>query len=466
MTAGVLSYSLLAPRSSFFCWRAVIVSVRGGISRRTVTLLCITAIALTCAGYFANKLFYFGPGLPQRDYMADYTQHAVQASGVSVERADAARAKLLEIEQTLRSEFLDDLHAVDASFGLLGSEAEGDDVWADIEPVVLASLQKVEEQGMRQEADELIALGLFVDLNVIQADPYAQPTPPQIDTLRQLARMEADFLVLAARAGDAEGVVEAYERIAGLADVVASGGGGIIVHLTGIAIRTTGIEHLMDAVCAREHDLTFLEELQDLAEIDKDWPDVSTVFEGELIGSRHLASQLGNLRLKAVNPAYQTKLMERGFQSALDLWSSHPQGPVAGLREFRGSGETFQATGLLADLLLPSIENYLVAVTHFQLMRVAERTVLAIELHRARTGSLPASLEALVPGYLTSEPIDPFSRVLLVYVIEPTLPKGYRLYARGADGQDDGGTFEPERRAEAISLDARGVDYPLVPRHP
>lgn len=439
-------------------------STRGGASRLVIVALCVAAIVVAGAIYAANRFLYFGPALPQRDYLADYTQHGLVASGRSIEQAEAASAKLIDIEQILRSEILPALHDADAHLGMLNTEAEHEDDWPETEPVVLASLQEAERLGLRQLTDELTDLGVFIDPNIIKVEGRDQMGPPRIATLRRLGHMESDFLVLAARASDAEGVIEAYTRIARLADLAASSGGGILVHLVAIALRSHGIEALLDALCERRHDRAFLDAVRAVCMTEDDWPEISVVFEGELITSRHLSSPLGNPPLKTINPAYQIEVMSENYRTALDLWSSHPEGPVAGLRAFREQTADAGGPGLLADMLLPSTERYLAAVTQLELLRTAERTVLAIERHRATTGALPGSLDELVPEFLPAPPSDPFSGQTLVYAVEPSAPEGYRLYAPGADGTDDGGLFDRRSRSQGTSLDAQGVDIPIVPR--
>jgi hypothetical protein len=63
---------------------------------------------------------------------------------------------------------------------------------------------------------------------------------------------------------------------------------------------------------------------------------------------------------------------------------------------------------------------------------------LAVRLHRGEHGSLPADLRELVPRYLPSVPIDPFSGAPIIY-----RPQGdnFLLYCVGRDGKDDGGHF-------------------------
>jgi hypothetical protein len=63
-------------------------------------------------------------------------------------------------------------------------------------------------------------------------------------------------------------------------------------------------------------------------------------------------------------------------------------------------------------------------------------TELALRCYRADTGKAPATLEALVPGYLVSVPADAFGAGPLVYRPNGT---NWLLYSIGPDGVDDGG---------------------------
>jgi hypothetical protein len=69
-------------------------------------------------------------------------------------------------------------------------------------------------------------------------------------------------------------------------------------------------------------------------------------------------------------------------------------------------------------------------------LRVAQ-TALAVERFRhAHNGSLPASLDGLVPTYLEAVPQDPFDGQPLRF---KPLSRGYVVYSIGSDEKDDGG---------------------------
>lgn len=94
----------------------------------------------------------------------------------------------------------------------------------------------------------------------------------------------------------------------------------------------------------------------------------------------------------------------------------------------------------------------------------ATRLILAVELHRARTGSLPADLAALVPGELVSLPTDPMSGQPYRYrVVQPGADDpaglGFVVYGVGADMIDDGGRpLPPELRGTTKRTEHAGFD--------
>jgi hypothetical protein len=73
----------------------------------------------------------------------------------------------------------------------------------------------------------------------------------------------------------------------------------------------------------------------------------------------------------------------------------------------------------------------------------AARTALAIERYRLKLGSLPPDLNALVPEYLASVPLDPFTGEAIKY---GQLAKGYVVYSVGNDLSDDGGRERTARK--------------------
>ncbi|HTH47788.1 MAG TPA: hypothetical protein VMB21_09780 [Candidatus Limnocylindria bacterium] len=82
------------------------------------------------------------------------------------------------------------------------------------------------------------------------------------------------------------------------------------------------------------------------------------------------------------------------------------------------------------------------------------QTAMAVERWRlAHDGSLPRSLDSLVPEYLTAVPEDPVDGQPLKF--RPLSP-GYVVYSIGEDGRDDGGR---ERPSPFTRMKGKGWDY-------
>ncbi|HHN77741.1 MAG TPA: hypothetical protein ENK11_03570 [Phycisphaerales bacterium] len=71
----------------------------------------------------------------------------------------------------------------------------------------------------------------------------------------------------------------------------------------------------------------------------------------------------------------------------------------------------------------------------------AVRVAIALERSRLAEGAWPASLDALVPAYLDSIPVDPFTDGPLRYALGEGGPV---VYSVGMDREDDGGRASPK----------------------
>ena len=70
---------------------------------------------------------------------------------------------------------------------------------------------------------------------------------------------------------------------------------------------------------------------------------------------------------------------------------------------------------------------------------------MAVERYRVAHGNLPETADALVPEFIESVPIDPYSGEPIRYGL---LPNGYVAYSVAKNGIDDGGV-ESENFKEA-----------------
>ena len=95
------------------------------------------------------------------------------------------------------------------------------------------------------------------------------------------------------------------------------------------------------------------------------------------------------------------------------------------------------------------------------------RMALAIAKYDNKHGHPPDYLEELVPDYIDTVPIDPFSRegkpfeyrVRRWFSLEDRFLEGYLLYSVGLDGVDDGAKLPPEAMSQALRPEFSGTDY-------
>lgn len=131
------------------------------------------------------------------------------------------------------------------------------------------------------------------------------------------------------------------------------------------------------------------------------------------------------------------------------------------LRSARGQAN------MLLGILLPAIGKASRVHDQHALELAATRVMLAIEIHRARTGRPPGTLTDLTPGILPELPLDPYTRAPLNYAPAADSPLGYTLYSAGFDQTDNGGvsSLEPDSRASeqrALMPTGEGTDYIFV----
>lgn len=111
---------------------------------------------------------------------------------------------------------------------------------------------------------------------------------------------------------------------------------------------------------------------------------------------------------------------------------------------------------LLPRLLMPSFGK---AATQFAVDRArreAAATVCAVLRFRADVGTWPRRPEDLVPTYLSSVPLDPWTDAPIHMATDTD---GFRMWSTGEDGRDDGGV--PDARDDAAWGGPRATTLPL-----
>jgi hypothetical protein len=125
------------------------------------------------------------------------------------------------------------------------------------------------------------------------------------------------------------------------------------------------------------------------------------------------------------------------------------------LAAFKAVQESINAGGRMGTLtgMIWPIRTYLlnIDVRHLALLRTTQ-IALAVERYRLAEGSLPKSLDNLVPAYMDAIPDDPFDGSPLKYHVRKS---GYVVYSVGEDLTDEGGTEQGTQ-----GRDSRGKPLP------
>jgi hypothetical protein len=109
---------------------------------------------------------------------------------------------------------------------------------------------------------------------------------------------------------------------------------------------------------------------------------------------------------------------------------------------------------MLLGLTTPAYQRCIQGIAYFAADYEMARTGLGLELYAAENGNYPESLSELVPRYLSSVPIDPFSGEVLKYAKSE---RGWRIYSFGPDMDDDNGEKEKHQGGH-------GWDYDMILR--
>lgn len=112
---------------------------------------------------------------------------------------------------------------------------------------------------------------------------------------------------------------------------------------------------------------------------------------------------------------------------------------------------------VLTMLLVPATGALFEAIAKDMSTTAAADAGIAIEFYRRETGKIPSSLGALVPKYLSSVPIDPFTGNPMIYKIDE---KGFKIYSIGKNKVDDGGRLE-NKPGEDNRIRDEGLHFPL-----
>jgi hypothetical protein len=155
---------------------------------------------------------------------------------------------------------------------------------------------------------------------------------------------------------------------------------------------------------------------------------------GMLVASAFLADR------KQVTQAYDS-IMDRAESSiAVPLWIPVKESADVVLERYTRTAMQ-RLRYMPVAMFAPALDRARYAAHEVASNRDATLAVIALELHRRRTGAFPDALNPLIPGLLPTLPLDNADGQPLRYRRQPG-PKGdsYLLYAIGTDRLDNGGT--------------------------
>jgi hypothetical protein len=338
--------------------------------------------------------------------------------------------------------------------------------------------------------------------------PLVQMMLPSLGQMRQMARVCAARMKLAADAGDGAEFARAYEEMLGLGRICTQQS-FIIEHLVGYAITALANGELARCCIERRWDEGTLracaEALErqgarmarlDLALEAERYSVLDTIQwthtddgrgSGRLIltalpmftgGGAPGGTWLGKLaQYRIVNlagVAYPSKKAVTArtndyFNKVLNWYRASADARLQLKFHPDTAAEDLPERYVILRLLLPAMGKAIQSSTQHELGITGTRVLLAIELFRSRRDEYPETLHELVPEFLPGTPVDT-NGVPLAYRRfsggEDPHGRAYILYALGEDRRDDGGKTNKNTWL-ALGPRGQGLDYVVnQPREP
>ncbi|MCA9289754.1 MAG: hypothetical protein KDA25_01425 [Phycisphaerales bacterium] len=447
---------------------------------RNVLVVVFTAVAIAIAAFVVMVMpVYRGEPTIAVDYGRRIEELIVSDPDID---APAARARFERLDALL-VDYEQLYEAVTAE--LMQASDEHDARPLECERIIFAVDVPDDIDAERRFLARLATSSILADLDaVIAGGPavrdFSGPDGVHAIFMQELGRARllafalAAHMRLSAEAGDYDAAARSFERILGLASAIEQP--ILISMLVADSIRSLVlsevapelIEHTYPEAAARRmldamdrfapratrigiegerlalHDIiqrTFTDDgagdghalLDRFAEFLGDWSMTGSEpprgFAGAALSRFYLASRRETVDvIDSMYEALQVRLaMPLAQRAGLPV---QPFGPAALSNRFS------LVTGLLPTLQGAADQRDAAASTF-----AGVRIMVALELHHARHGTWPATLDALVPGILPSLPLDPITAGPFGYRLLANDPDGrpYLLYSLGADGVDDGG---------------------------
>lgn len=296
---------------------------------------------------------------------------------------------------------------------------------------------------------------------------------PNVQGVRSAARMLVLEARVAAHRGDSERVTRAVHGLFATCNSVAEDP-ITISHLVRVAIAGIAAQELevaLESVELSSDELAILRS-------DVQAMDLQRGLERSLMGERvvgmlayrnpaHLEAEITSpIPVRANNEdltLYLSTLAKciEASREPFPMAIASSQAAEAHVREVSSSGIN-RMRYVFTNLLMPAMSAVFQATGRGIGTNSCTDTALAIEQYRLANGSIPASLDELVPAFISSVPIDPMDGKPLRYIVTDS---GYTLYSVGRNQVDDGGVSGEELLDEVFSVQSR-IANPLTDSRP
>lgn len=364
--------------------------------------------------------------------------------------------------------------------------------------LTLASVQGLEAAGVLDRLERVASSGRGVMPMIDSREQFLiMMLLPHLGEQRNLARALKGRMHLAREAGDWEAYTESFEYMLAIGRLTGEQG-VIIQRLVGIAIRALAMGTVSEDLSAGRVAPEALDGLSEAFERQITMSPMEFALRAELMmqldavqwthtkRGRVILTEVAKLGGMSWNPGGLTgnppKIVnvasivfprkdttEAWFRDFTDFHIELSRMPVAERREVVHpiNFEDISWREPLQMTITPALGRTLSTDAQDLLYVDGLRTLLAIERYRREEGSVPASLESLVPTYLPEVPSDRYAKKgepLRYVVLEEQDESGreYLLYTVGLDGVDDGAVASEKNVYDALSSrNAEGTDFVL-----
>jgi len=326
-------------------------------------------------------------------------------------------------------------------------------------------LVKYREAGAFSALDELASRRRAVrPINIAPNQPMISVLLPELGKARNFARMNGARMLLAAKSGDMQEYVSAYESNLALARILHSQP-FLIDGLVAVAIEALAYSRLRPLL-ATHPDPTWLDAIQGAMDRQLSSRRLEQMLESERLVAldtvAYTFSDPANVRfgqfsknLRGItgfgvggtpDPTKRVGTYESN-KRAFNRYFDDAVTAAAKPRWQRSATAAFEVESpyVLVNTMLPAFDKAMSSYDQNQLDRDGTMIMIALEKFRHATGEYPEALAELEPEFLKVVPKDPWSAAGGVYgyhrVGAATDPqqRGYILYSAAADGKDNGG---------------------------